>query len=119
MRDADTWDRLARQFLTQTGGGPTPDGFVLAACCGLELHPRERRGAMLRGSHAYYDGTRPVREQRALVMECVARWILRRAGEPASRAAVRRVAGALTGTPRPLAKSVVAVNLAAAAVQSR
>jgi hypothetical protein len=110
------WDAIASRFLQQTGGGPTPDAFVLAVCCDLQLHARHRKGALLRGRDVYYDATQPRERQRGLVAQCVARWLLRRARVAASPAAIARVVDFITGK-RPLARATVlavVVNLAAA-----
>lgn len=109
------WEAIASRFLQETGGGPTADSFVLAACCDLQLHPRQREGALLRGRDVFYDGTQPLSKQRALVAECVARWVLRREGVVATPAAITRVAAFLTGK-KPLVRALslgVLVHLAA------
>lgn len=121
MRKADVagWETIASKFLEQTGGGPTPDAFVLAACCDLRLHPRRREGARLRGRDVFYDARQPIAIQRELVAQCVALWLLRRAGVPATPAAIVTIEVRITGWRRkPLARArrlLGVVNLAAAA----
>jgi hypothetical protein len=116
------WEAIALKFLDQTGGGPTANGFVLAACCDLQLHPRRREGARLRGRHVFYDATQPIDRQRELIAGCVALWLLRRAGVAATPAAIVTVEVRITGWRRkPLARArrvarlLGVVNLASAA----
>jgi hypothetical protein len=112
-----TWEAIASKFLQQTGGGPTTDGFVLAVCCDLQLHPRRRVGALLRGRDVFYDATSTTARQRELVAQCVALWLLRRARAAATHAAVAHIAARITGR-KPLARARslgVVVQLAAAA----
>lgn len=74
-------------------------------------------GALLRGRQVFYDATQPPARQRELVAQCVALWLLRRAGVSASPAALAQLTARITGRKQlARARSLgVVVNLAAAA----
>ncbi len=93
-----TWAAVASDFSQKSGGGTTPDGFVLARCCGLDVHPRVQTGTLLCGKDIFYDAQQPWPSQRASVAAAVATWLLQRRGIPASAEAVDQVAAHITGT---------------------
>lgn len=94
MEQRNRWDRAIRELQSCAGEWPLHP-FALARMCRLHLHARRRSGALLRGQHVYFDRDATPAEQRRLVAECVARYVLRRHRVKRSRAAIRHVASAL------------------------
>lgn len=100
-------DEAIAEFLAAAGGGGPGSARVMAACCGLELRPRRRGGCTRRADRLHYDSRAPRAEQDAAIALVVARWVLRWAGQPTTRAALQYVAARVVRASAPPSSAAI------------